>query len=172
MNVAVRMIQDPRPLIQPEGTDFIIYRPIKEIPDDQPIEFVLFFVNSKKLAKLITLCNYARHEPYMVSAPAGSGCMSILNYPLLMKKAPEPDAVMGVWDLNAIRSLPKNTLSLAFRHWFVEDMAADIPESFLAHTPPFTFWGELKLFFSKIKKRLRKRHRVMKKNNRNKNVLI
>ncbi|NVM29978.1 MAG: DUF169 domain-containing protein [Candidatus Helarchaeota archaeon] len=152
VNVATRIIKEPGPIALPEGTNFIVYRPLREIPDDQPLEFILFFVDPERMAKLITLCNYARHAPYMVRAPAGAGCMSILNFPLLMKKAPEPDAVMGVWDLYSRMSIPHHILTLTIRRWLVEDMALDIPESFLAHTPPFTVWGEIKHFFKKLKR--------------------
>jgi hypothetical protein len=38
------------------------------------------------------------------------------------------------------------------RRWLAEDMALDIPESFLAFTPPFTLWGEMKRFFKNLKK--------------------
>ncbi|MHA1266075.1 MAG: DUF169 domain-containing protein [Candidatus Helarchaeota archaeon] len=152
VNVAVKILREPGPLNRPEGANYIIYQPLKEIPDEQKIEFVLFFVNPKRMAELITLANYARHAPYLVKAPSGSGCMSILNYPLLMRNAPEPDAVMGIWDLFARQLLPPDTLSLALRRWMVEEMAQDIPESFLAYTPPFTFWGELKRFFKKLKR--------------------
>ena len=73
-----------------------------------------------------------------------------------MKQNPEPDAVMGIWDLYAITTIPRNLLSLAIRRWYVEEMAQNIPESFLTHTPPFTTKGELKLFFKKVKKRIMK----------------
>lgn len=152
VNVATKIIREPGPVVLPEGTNYVVYQPLQEISDEQELEFILFYVDPEKMAKLITLCHYARHAPYMVSAPAGSGCMSILNFPLLMKKAPEPDAVMGVWDLYARMSIPHQSLTLAIRRWLVEEMALDIPESFLAHTPPFTFKGELIRFFKKLKK--------------------
>ncbi len=154
--VAVQMLRDPGPVNLPEGANYIIYRPLREIPDTQLIEFIVFFVNPKGMAQLITLCNYGRHVPYMVRAPSGSGCMSLLNYPLELKHEPEPDAVMGIWDLYAITTIPKNLLTLTLRRWYVEEMAQNIPESFLTHTPPFTTWGELKLFFKKVKKRIKK----------------
>jgi len=152
VNVAVGMIRDPGPIKRPNGTSYIIYSPLKDILDKQDIEFILFFVNPDKMAELISLANFARHNPYLVSAPAGSGCMSILNFPLKMKSAPEPDAVMGIWDLFARRSIPEHLLTLAVRRWLIEEMALNIPESFLAYTPPFTLRGELLLLLKKLKK--------------------
>lgn len=151
VNVAVKMLRDPGPVKRPNGTNFIIFQPLKDIPDTQGIEFVLFFVKPKQLAELITLAHYARHAPYMVTAPSGSGCMSILNYPLRLKQEPEPDAVMGVWDLFARKTIPSDILTLAMRRWLFEEMVLNSPESFLAHTPPFTIWGEIKHFFKTLK---------------------
>ncbi|MBD3229393.1 MAG: hypothetical protein GF329_14505 [Candidatus Lokiarchaeota archaeon] len=148
-NVAVQSIKDPGPINLPENVKYIIYRRLKQIPDSQDIKFVLFFVKPNNLAKLISLINYARHAPNIITASAGSGCMSILNYPLEMKKYPNPDGIMGVWDLYARKTIPKNVLTLALRLWMVKEMAVNMSESFLAHTPPFTVKGEIIRFFKK-----------------------
>ncbi len=152
VNVATGAIRNPGPLDRPKGTNYIIYQPLKDIRDDQNIEFVLFFVKPDKMAELVSLTNFARHAPYLVSAPAGSGCMSILNFPLKLKQAPEPDGVMGIWDPFSRRTIPEHTLTLALRRWLVEEIALNMPESFLAYTPPFTLKGEVLHFFKKLKK--------------------
>ena len=152
VNVATGAIQDPGPIDRPKGTNYIVYQPLKDIREDQKIEFILFFVKPDKMAELVSLTNFARHEPYLVSAPQGSGCMSILNFPLKMKPAPEPDGVMGIWDPFSRRTIAEHTLTLALRRWLVEEMALNMPESFLAYTPPFTLKGEIVHFLKKLKK--------------------
>ena len=154
VKVAVGVFKEPGPVKQPKGANFIIYQRLKNIPDSQHLEFILFFANPMQTAKLITLCNYGQHVQDLVRAPGGSGCMSVLNHPLQMKEAPEYDAVLGVWDLFARSRLPKNVLSLAVRPWFAREMARDIPGSFLGHDAPFTTKGELKLLFKKLKEKL------------------
>jgi hypothetical protein len=156
VNIATKSIKEPGPIDRPKGTNYIIYQPLKDIREDQPIEFVLFFVNPDKMAQLISLTNFARHDPYLVRAPQGSGCMSLLNFPLKMKQAPEPDGIMGIWDSFARGTIASHTLSLALRRWLVEEMALNMPESFLAYTQPFTVKGEIVHFFKKVLQKLKK----------------
>ncbi|MHA1229748.1 MAG: DUF169 domain-containing protein [Candidatus Helarchaeota archaeon] len=147
--LAVKMLKDPGPVKLPEKTNYIVYQRLKQIPDDQKIEFVLFFVEPNDMAKIITLINYARHVPHIIRASAGSGCMSLLVYPLNLEKYPNADAVMGIWDCFARRNIPRNIISIALRRWLVEEMAINMPESFLAHIPPFTIKGEIIHFLKK-----------------------
>lgn len=146
--VASRLFKDPGPVKLTLNTKYIVFKRLKEISDEQKIEYVLFFIEPKNMAQFSTIANYSRHIPNVFRAPAGSGCMSILSYPLLMEKE-EPDAIMGMWDMFARRFLPKNILSLSIRRWFAEDLAKDIPESFLAYPEPYTFRGELKRLLKK-----------------------
>ncbi|NHJ32843.1 MAG: hypothetical protein FK732_08270 [Asgard group archaeon] len=147
------VFKEPGPVKQPEGTKYIIYQQLRKIPDNVKVEFVLFFANPKEISELVTLCNYARHKSELVRAPGGSGCMSVMNFPLQLEQEPEPDAVLGFWDLFARRFMPKNILTLAIRPWFAEDLAKDIPESFLAYQAPYTFKYELKRFLTRRKKK-------------------
>ncbi|NHJ05119.1 MAG: hypothetical protein EAX90_09860 [Candidatus Heimdallarchaeota archaeon] len=146
------VFKEPGPVNIPMEKNYIIFQRLEEIPNNIKIEFILFFAKPKTIAKLITLCNYAHHKTNLVRAPGGSGCMSILNFPLQLAPKPEPDAVLGFWDLFARSSMPRNIFSLAVRHWYAEDMAKDIPNSFLGHKAPYTIMGELKLFIEKRKK--------------------
>ena len=149
IKVAVKTIKDPGPVKETEEHQYIVYQRLNDIPDTQKIEFIVFFIKPDNMAKLITLLNYGRHVPYSVKAAAGSGCMSLLNYPLKMKEKPEVEGIMGIWDTFARKTIPKHVLTLSLRRWIVEEMAQNAPESFLAHTPPFTPKGEITRFFKK-----------------------
>lgn len=157
VKIAAGVFKEPGPVKHPPDAKYVAYQRLEEIPDEINIEFVLFFTNPMGMAELITLCHYGRHVPSMVRAPGGSGCMSVLNFPLQLKREPEPDAVMGIWDLFARRSLPKNLLSFAVRRWFAEAMAKDIPGSFMTRAHPYTTVGEFSLLFKKIKNKITKR---------------
>lgn len=147
------VIKNPGPVKLPESTRYIVFQRLRDIPDTTKIEFVLFFANTPVMANIIPLLNYSRDIPSVVRAPAGSGCMSVLSFPLLMKEEPDVDAVLGFWDPLSRRGLPKNILTLAIRRWFAEDLARDIPDSFLGHAAPFTIKGELLLLWSKLKRK-------------------
>ncbi len=146
------IMKDPGPAKQPPGTKYIVFQHLHDIPDPVKIEYILFFCTPSEMAKFATLVHYAHKVWSIIRAPAGSGCQSLVTFPLLMKEEPEPDAVMGLWDLLARRLLPKNILSLAMRRWFVANIAADIPQSFLGHVSPFTLQGELIWIWGRIKK--------------------
>jgi len=152
------VIKNPGPAKLPEGTRFIVFQRLRDIPDTTKSEFVLLFANTPTMANLISFLSYSRPIPNVVRAPAGSGCQSVLNFPLLMKDEPEVDAVLGPWDALARRGLPKNILSLAIRRWFAEDLARDLPDSFFGHPAPFTIRGELLLLWQRFKNKKRDRH--------------
>ena len=147
------LMRDPGPVKQPPGNKYIVFQRLREIPDNIKIEFVLFFASPTEMASLVTLCYFSHNEDNIIRAPTGSGCQSILSFPMVMQDAPEPDAVMGLWDLFARRSLPQNILTLAIRRWYAEEMAIDIPQSFLAHAAPFTLKGELILLLRRLRKK-------------------
>ncbi|MCK4845345.1 MAG: DUF169 domain-containing protein, partial [Candidatus Heimdallarchaeota archaeon] len=147
---AAKLMKNPGPAKLPEGTEYNIFKRLKDIPDKQEIEHVLFLVRPLELAKLIGLANYAQDLPDLVKAPYGSGCMSLLTYPLLMEED-KPSAIVGIWDLFARRFLPKNILSLAFKRWFIEEIAKDIKDSFLTHKSPYTIRGEISHWLEKRK---------------------
>jgi uncharacterized protein (DUF169 family) len=149
IKTAVKTIKDPGPVELPAQTEYIVYQSLEEVSNEEEIEFILFFIKPDDMAKLITLLNYGRHIPNAVKASAGSGCMSVLNHPLEMKKKPEVEGIMGIWDIFARRTVPRNILSLALRRWIVEEMALNMPESFLNYPAPFTPKGETIRFFKK-----------------------
>ncbi len=155
---AAHVLKYPGPVKRPAGSKYIVFQRLKEIPDGQKIEFVLFFVrNPDDMSTMINLLHFNRDDNNFVHSPGGSGCQALLNFPLLMKQEPEPDAVMGFWDPVARRHLPKNLLSITARRWLVEDVARDIHETFLAYPPPFTHKGQLPLLFKKFKRKLQEK---------------
>lgn len=149
IKLAAKILKEPGPVKKPEDTQYIIYENLKTIENNQNLEFIVFFVIPNEMAKLISLLNYGRHASFAVKAAAGSGCMSVLNYPLLLKEKPIVDGVMGIWDPFARRSIPKHILTLALKRWIVEEMAMNMSESFVAHHAPFTPKGEFIRFCRK-----------------------
>ncbi|HME52812.1 MAG TPA: DUF169 domain-containing protein [Candidatus Lokiarchaeia archaeon] len=158
------VIKNPGPVKLPDGTRYVVFQRLRDIPDATKIEFVLFFANTPVMANIVPLLNYSRDIPGVVRAPAGSGCMSVLNFPLLMKEEPEVDAVLGLWDWLSRRGLPKNILTLAIRRWFAQDVARDLPNSSLGHPAPFTIRGELILLWQKLRRKMQEKCQQYSKN--------
>jgi hypothetical protein len=112
--------------------------------DEQPL-VVIFFATADVLAGLFTLANYDWADPYGVIAPMGSGCASILQYPIEeAEKAPpgeitgdqawvggRPRCVLGMFDVSARPYVPGDTLTLAVPMRRFEQMVRNMDESFL-----------------------------------------
>ena len=60
------------------------------------------------LSGLFTLANYDEPQPYGVIAPFGAGCASIVDYPYKEIKAPQPRAVLGMFDVSARPCVPSD----------------------------------------------------------------
>jgi hypothetical protein len=92
---------------------------------------VIFTAAPDVLAGLYTLANYDRPDPHGVVAPMGSGCASILQYPLEETNSTNPRCVLGMFDVSARPRVPATTLTLAAPMRRIEEMALNMDESFL-----------------------------------------
>ena len=97
---------------------------------DEP-EAVIFFAGADVLSGLFTLANFDRDDAAGVSAPFGSGCSSIVYYPLRERKAEKPRAVLGMFDVSARPSETDNLLTFAVPFEKFSTMVANMDESFL-----------------------------------------
>ena len=76
---------------------------------DEP-DVVVFFARPDVLSGLFTLANYDEAEANGVFVPFGSGCSTIVHYPLLEKDAVRPRAVLGQFDVSGRPFVPENKL--------------------------------------------------------------
>jgi uncharacterized protein (DUF169 family) len=79
---------------------------------DNP-EIVIFFAQPDVLSGLFTLASYDEAEPNGVFTPFGSGCSTIVQYPYLEKGTDRPRAVIGMFDVSARPSVPRNVLTFS-----------------------------------------------------------
>lgn len=70
-------------------------------------------------------------EPDGVIAPMGSGCASIITYPLEQGRAEKPRCVLGMFDVSARPSVPAGTLTFSVPMARFRAMVANMEESFL-----------------------------------------
>ena len=97
---------------------------------DRP-EVVIFFAPPDVLSGLFTLSGFAEKGRQSVIAPFGAGCATIAQYPYLEGQAPEPHAVLGMFDVSARPFVPERTLSFAVPMAKFVRMVGDMEESFL-----------------------------------------
>lgn len=98
--------------------------------DEKPL-VVIFFAAPDVLSGLFTLANYDRADLHGVVTPMGSGCSSIISYPLLQAGEPHPCAVLGMFDVSARPYVPANILTFTIPMNRFEEMVRNMDESFL-----------------------------------------
>jgi len=92
---------------------------------------VIFFAAPDVLSGLHVLANYDRSDPHGVIAPMGSGCATIVNYVWHEAQSETPRCVLGMFDVSARPQVPQGTLTFAMPMKRLEQMAANMDESFL-----------------------------------------
>jgi len=98
----------------------------KDIPD-----VVIFFAKPDVLSGLYNLANYDSVDANEVKAPWGSGCSSIVRDPYLEKDAPNPKAVLGMFDVSARPFVAQDELSISLPMKKFIRMVEFMEESFL-----------------------------------------
>lgn len=98
---------------------------------DEPAA-VVFFAPPDIIAALFTLANYAEPDLQAVIAPFGSGCSSLIQYPMAELSSPRPRAVLGMFDISARPYIPPDVLTLAVPWPKFVCMLEDMESSFLS----------------------------------------
>lgn len=97
---------------------------------DEPLA-IIFFAVADVLSGLFTLANFDAPDPNGVIAPMGSGCSSIVSYPLAESKSSNPRCVLGMFDVSARPCVPESTLTFTIPMRRFEEMIQNMDESFL-----------------------------------------
>lgn len=98
--------------------------------EDNPL-VIIFFSKPDVLSGLFTLANFDETRPEGVSAPFGSGCASIVEYPYKELKSSAPRCVLGTFDVSARPYVPTSELSFAVPWPKFIRMSDNMKESFL-----------------------------------------
>jgi hypothetical protein len=126
----VKAYLESHPPFRAPGKNLVFKRWDKVLAQEQP-QIVISFAAPDVLAGLFTLANYDRADPYGVIAPMGSGCASILQYPLEEASAAQPRCVLGMFDVSARPHVPAGALTFAAPMRRFEQMVCNMDESFL-----------------------------------------
>jgi hypothetical protein len=102
----------------------------KLLERDEPVA-VVFFASPDILSGLYTLANFDTVDPNGVIAPMGSGCSSIVSYPLTESRSSNPRCVLGMFDVSARPCVPEVTLTFTVPMKRFIDMIQNMDESFL-----------------------------------------
>ncbi len=97
---------------------------------DEPVTIV-FFAVPDVLSGLFTWANFDAADPNGVIAPMGSGCSSIVSYPLAESTSSNPKCVLGMFDVSARPCVPEESLTFAIPWRRFGEMVQNMDESFL-----------------------------------------
>ena len=100
------------------------------LAEDEPLA-IIFFATGDVLSGLFTLANYDMAEPDGVVTPMGSGCASIVGYPLEQAALEKPRCVLGMFDVSARPHVGHDELTFSIPFQRFERMVDYMDESFL-----------------------------------------
>ncbi len=110
---------------------YLVFKRWDKLKSNENPAVVIFFAEPDVLSGLFTLANYDREQAQGVIAPMGSGCSSIITYPLEEAKSERPRCTLGMFDVSARPCVPENTLTFAVPFGRLVEMVANMEESFL-----------------------------------------
>ena len=127
----VDAMEQYRGQIPAEGRSCTFKRWDQLTQEDTP-ELVIFFARPEVISGLFTLANFDQADPYGgVICPFGSGCSSIVYYPLLERQKENPKAVLGMFDPSARPCVATDILTMAFPMEKFVPLVGYMEESFL-----------------------------------------
>ncbi len=110
---------------------FIVFKRWDNLDSPDEPEVVTFFAEPDALSGLFTLFRFDETDRNAVSAPFGSGCSAIVQYPYFEKVSNHPRAVIGMFDPSARPYVPQNVVTFSVPMKKFTTMIDNMEESFL-----------------------------------------
>jgi uncharacterized protein (DUF169 family) len=127
--LAREFIAKRRPSLAPAS--YCVFKPIEKFQEEEKPQVVIFFAPPDILSGLFTLTNYALERVDGIYTPFGSGCSTILTYPLKEASKEQPQAILGMFDVSARPMVEKNILTLAMPYSVFLKLLENVSGSFL-----------------------------------------
>jgi len=116
---------------RPAPARYCVFKPVEKFREGERPEVVVFFGPPDILSGLFTLTNYALELTDGVYTPFGSGCGTILTYPLKEAEKEEPRAVLGMFDVSARPMVERDILTLSMPFSVFLKLLENVSGSFL-----------------------------------------
>ena len=115
----------------PAMAKYLVFKRWDMLLEDDLPEVVIFFARPDVLSGIFTLSSFDRDYNDAVTIPFGSGCASIIQYPLAEAKLAKPKTVLGMFDISARPYVPENVLTASIPYQRFVEMVENMEESFL-----------------------------------------
>lgn len=109
----------------------IVFKRWDALEESDNPDVVIFFAAPDVLSGLFTLSDFEESDPYAVIAPFAAGCGTIVQYPYLEGRKPNPRSVLGMFDVSARPFVPAGVLTFAAPVAKFIRMVDNMEESFL-----------------------------------------
>jgi len=116
---------------RPAPGSYCVFKPIERFQKGIEPEVVIFFGTPDILSGLFTLTNYALERTDGVYSPFGSGCSTLLTYPLKEGESLEPRAILGMFDVSARPMVEEEVLTLSMPYSVFLKLLENAEGSFL-----------------------------------------
>ncbi len=121
-----RMI-DPRPA----PARFCVFKPLSLFSPEERPELVTFFARAETIAGLNQLSTFITNDFEAVASPFGSGCSTLVTWPLKYLSEGKLKAVIGGWDPSDRKFLKADEMTFTVPYEMFKRMADRWSESFL-----------------------------------------
>ena len=116
---------------RPAPATYCVFKAIEKFQGGEEPEIVVFFAPPDILSGLFTLSNYALELTDAVYTPFGSGCGTILTYPLKEAEKEQPRAILGMFDVSARPMVEREILTLSMPYSIFIKLLENVDGSFL-----------------------------------------
>ncbi len=125
---------------------YLIFKRWDNLTEQDNPQVVFFLGNQDVVTGLHALANYDAMTPYEVIAPFGTGCDSIVGYPIHELVSEEPKAVLGPLDPSVRMFFKPDILTFSAPWPKFLNMVDNMEKSFLATES----WSKIKKRFSRV----------------------
>ena len=126
---------------------YLVFKRWDTLEEHDDPQVVFFFGNPNVIAGLHALANFDSMTPYDVIAPFGTGCDSIVGFPMHELESETPKAVLGALDPSVRIRFKPHILTFSAPWPKFLSMLENMDESFLATDS----WSKVKSRFSRVK---------------------
>ena len=126
---------------------YLVFKRWDKLDEQDDPQVVFFFGTPDLIAGLHALANFDSMTPYDVIAPFGTGCDSIVGFPMHELESEQPKAVLGALDPSVRIRFKPYILTFSAPWPKFLSMLENMDESFLATDS----WSKLKSRFSRVK---------------------
>ena len=116
---------------RPAPASYCVFKPIERFQNEEKPEVVVFFGPPDILSGLFTLTNYTLESTDAVYTPFGSGCSTILTYPLKEAEKGKPRSILGMFDVSARPMVEMDVLTFSMPYSIFLKLLSNVQGSFL-----------------------------------------